>query len=188
MVYLQLESIRKCVKLSSLRKTLLTLPRTISDSYERIIQNIESADHLQDAVQALQWLCFSIRPLSLQEIVEILAIHYGEEGGFSPDERLPDSRDIVVVCSGLIDCSTDKHPYLSPGDSSYERILGGDGIELQSIIRVQLAHFSVKEYLLSDSCAFRSEFKAETCHVAMAEGCLYYLHYLCQQGPLKKRH
>jgi hypothetical protein len=42
---------------------------------------------------------FSNRPLRLLEIREVLAIENGDNGGFFPDERLPDPADAAVVCS-----------------------------------------------------------------------------------------
>ena len=90
-VYCQLESIRQCVKLSGLRKALTTLPKTLDETYERTLQNLDSAGQLDDAIKVLQWLCFSHRPLGLLEIREVLAIQNGEDGAFFPEERLPRS-------------------------------------------------------------------------------------------------
>ena len=163
-MYCQLESIRQCVKLSALKKALSTLPKTLYETYDRILQGIESAGQRQDATTALRWLCFSARPLQLSEIVEVLSIENGDSGGFCPDERLPDPTDIMVICSSLINCD-------------------GDGEEACDT-RIRLAHFSVKEYLLSDGCLLRLDFQTPTCHMAIAEGCLHYLLYLYESLPL----
>jgi len=178
-VFCQLESIRQCVKLGALRKALSSLPKTLDETYERILQGLDSADQLRDATKALRWLCFSYRPLRLLEMVEILAIENGDNGGFFPEERLPHPTDIMVVCSSLISCNAvnddDDH-----SGSDVDRIREGRNIQ------VQLAHFSVKEYLLSDRCAMRSEFQTQTCFMAIAEGCLRYLLYLCEGAPLNQ--
>ncbi len=97
-----MESIRQCVQLKTLRKILSSLPKTLDETYNRILQDLESADQLPNAIKALQWLCFSEDPLRLAEVVDILAIENGDEGGFDPEERLPDPRDVMVVCSSLI--------------------------------------------------------------------------------------
>lgn len=81
-VYYQLESIRHCVKLRGLREALSTLPKTLDETYERILQDLESRGQLQDAITALRWLCFSLRPLRLSEMVEVLAVQTGDGGGF----------------------------------------------------------------------------------------------------------
>lgn len=45
------------------------------------------------------------RPLRLSEIVEVLATENGGDGGFCPEERLPDPADMMVICSSLISCN-----------------------------------------------------------------------------------
>ena len=182
-MYLQLEYIRQCVKLSALKRVLSTLPKALDDTYERVLRNIESVDQLQDAIPALQWLCFSTRPLDLRELVEILAIQNGDEGGFFPDERLPDPEDIMVICSSLISCDTNKSINL-PTDKSHNDDSGDVGLEQRPMTRVRLSHFSVKEYLFSDRCALQSNFQIQVCHIAMAEGCLRYLLHLSKEEPL----
>ena len=163
-----------------------SLPKTLDETYARIIRNIDS-DHLEDAIRALQWLLFSLRPLGLPEVVEILAIRNGNGGGFFPEERLADPEDTMIVCSSLITCSIEE---LTPsiGDSTVESLSsfdpsGGDtkqGIKQQ----VRLAHFSVKEYLLSDRHTFSSEFQDQICHAIMAESCLRYLFHISDAAPL----
>ena len=152
--------------MSALKKALSTLPNTLYETYDRIIQGIESAGQRQDAITALRWLCFSNVPLNLSQIIEVLAIENGDSGGFCPDERLPDPADIMVICSSLISCS-------DIDEEAYEP-------------RIRLAHFSVKEYLMSDRCRLTSDFQTPICHMAMAESCLHYLLYLYQNLPMTK--
>lgn len=149
--------------MSALKKALWSLPKTLDETYDRILQGLESTGQRQDAITALRWLCFSNVPLRLSEIIEVLAIECGDGGGFCPDERLPDPADIMVICSSLINCSEE-----------------ADGT------RIRLAHFSVKEYLLSDRCLLALEFQPPTCHMAIAEGCLHYLLYLYESLPLTR--
>ena len=190
-VYCQLESIRQCVKPSALRKALLSLPKTLDETYERILQHLRSNDQLEDTTQALRWLCFSIRPLTLLEMVEILAIQTGDEAGFFPEDRMPDPADIMTVCSSLISCSvenTDSHvndeaaETSSNGSIGHQIPVGPIGADL--LRRVRLVHFSVKEYLLSERCTLRSEFQTPFSHDTIAEGCLRYLLHLCDGGAL----
>ncbi|KIX08660.1 uncharacterized protein Z518_03317 [Rhinocladiella mackenziei CBS 650.93] len=176
-VYCQLESIRQCVKLSALRKALSSLPKNLDETYNRILQSLESTGQLQDAISALQWLCFSSRPLNLAEIVEILAIGTADQGGFFPEERLPDPTDVMVVCSSLIS--------LDPINNDNNNADSWDGSKEDARrIQIQLSHFSVKEFLLSSRCAFDLNFRPQICHLAIAEGCLHYLLHLCQNAPL----
>ncbi|KAL6716780.1 hypothetical protein ACLMJK_004692 [Lecanora helva] len=162
-VYCQLESLRQCVKLSALKRALSTLPKTLDETYERILQAIETPENRQDAIKALRWLCFSAVPLDSSQIIEVLAIENGDNGGFDPDERLPDPADIRVICSSLISCdkSDDSHG-----------------------IKIRLAHFSVKEYLLSDRCFLTLDFQAQPSYIMMAEDCLHYLLFLGKKPPM----
>ena len=183
-MYCQLESIRQCVKLKALRRALSRLPTTLDETYTRILQDLESIDQLQDAITVLRWLCFSHRPLLLSEVVEVLAVEYGDDGGFFPEERLPDPADVMVVCSSLISYHTsdedgDNKSGSGHGDDGYN---GGSTQAYRTQIR--LAHFSVKEYLLSERCILRSNFQIPACHREIAEGCLHYLLYMVKQAPL----
>ena len=181
-VFCQLESIRQCIQLKALRKTLSDLPKTLDETYNRILRDLVSAQQLENAVKVLQWLCFSHRPMRLTEIVEILAIETGDQGGFDPEERLPDPMDIMVVCSSLISFNqreSDKH-----FDINFVPMIGRS--EDADMIQLQLAHFSVKEFLLSDRCAFSSHFRSQICHSVVAESCLRYLLHVFQEAPITK--
>ncbi|EXJ76933.1 hypothetical protein A1O3_10090 [Capronia epimyces CBS 606.96] len=182
-VFCQLASIRQCIKLSTLRKTLSSLPKTLDETYSRILQGLEGADQLQDAIKVLRWLCFSMRPLLLEEIVEIIAIQDQGEGGFDPQDRLPDPRDVMVVCSSFISLSSPAVKDNRGSESDTDKDVTDED---DTKIQVRLAHFSVKEFLLSDRCSLRPEFEACHCHRAIGEGCLHYLLHLFQNGPLSE--
>lgn len=110
-------------------------------------------------------------------MIDILAIENGVPGGFSPEERLPDPADIMVICSSLISLNAineEEHGSLSNNASQTH------GRQFQ----VQLAHFSVKEFLLSDRCAFHLDFRSQICHSVIAESCLHYLLHICQDGTM----
>ncbi|KIX03389.1 uncharacterized protein Z518_06941 [Rhinocladiella mackenziei CBS 650.93] len=163
-VYCQLESIRHCAKLRALQEALSSLPKTLDETYDRILQGLESRGQLRDAVTTLRWWCYSIRPLHMAEIVEVLAIEGGDDGGFFPEERLPDPADIMVVCSSLISCSAaaddddDNYNEYGNDDDNDDRD-GGDSSHPEGHIKqIRLAHFSVKEYL-SNRCALHSDFQ-----------------------------
>jgi hypothetical protein len=171
--------------LSALRTALSTLPRTLDETYARILRSLESTGQLQDAVTALQWLCYSTRPLQLLELREVLAIVNGDDGGFFSEERLPDPADIMVVCSSLISCNAIDDDGDDPnGGTSTDSDTGSDSIETVRTIEIRLAHLSVKEYLLSDRCVLQSDFQSQTCNMVMAESCLRYLLHLCEKAPL----
>jgi hypothetical protein len=122
----QLASIRKCIRVSQLRRALADLPKDLDETYARIIVGI-SEENKADAIKLLQWLCYSLKPISLEMAADILATGYSNRLGryhFDPDERPPEIDDVLLICSSLVS-------------------LGEKG-------ELQLAHFSVKEYLTSE--------------------------------------
>lgn len=183
-----------------------------------MLHEIEADGHIDNAVKILRWLCLSSRPLRVSEVVEILAVDNGDEGGFSPDERPPDPADVIAVCSSLISChpnsddddgsddDDDEDNWFHDSDSSagqpedeaeaeaeadenvFEgqitdgRIAGiaGDHTACYPGV-IRLAHFSVKEYLLSDRCRLHAHFRSSSSHQQMAEECLHYLLYAAEQ-------
>jgi hypothetical protein len=122
----QLDALRKCSKRSELKSALKSLPKTLDDTYERILLDIDELWR-DDVHRVLQLLCVAERDLRLDEVVDALAVTFIDGAKFDPDERYPDPRDILTRCSSLV---------------SVTGVLEG------SILR--LAHFSVKEYLISD--------------------------------------
>src|ERR1700677_4230327 len=71
----QLDVLRKCIKLDGLTKKLKSLPKTLDETYDRILQNIDDEYH-NDAFNVLQWLAFSARPVTLAEVAEALAVNF----------------------------------------------------------------------------------------------------------------
>lgn len=126
----QLDALQKCLNLSALRKTLGSLPKTLDETYERILLNIPD-EYSDYAIRILHWLTHSLRPLSLDELSEIVAVNLQGEPWFDPDAVFPEQDDLLAVCSNLVTLE-------SPGDR-----------EVKSPV-VRLAHFSVQEYLISE--------------------------------------
>jgi len=98
-----MDVLRKCLKLSVLRQKLGSLPSTLDETYSRILLSIED-QYKEDAHKILQWLAFSARPLSLDEVIEALAIDLDGNDNcyFNPNLKLIDSHAIFVICSSLI--------------------------------------------------------------------------------------
>lgn len=62
-VYCQIEALCKCRTVPRLRKALKELPRSLDETYERILSNIHE-EHAEAAQAVLRWLLVSERPLS----------------------------------------------------------------------------------------------------------------------------
>jgi len=160
-----LDTLGNCLNRSLLRKALKTLPSTLDKTYERILNNINN-EYSEYAIRILQWLAFSERPLSIHEIAEVVAIDTSRDPEFDPEEVLEDPLDALKICSSLV--TTRK-------TSSFRRLYHG----VQRMEDVVLAHYSVKEFLLSDRIqqgpAARYGLQAAVCHKALAMACLGYL-------------
>ena len=102
----QLDVLRKCIKLDGLTKRLNALPKTLDETYDRILQNIDD-EYQNDTFKVLQWLAFSARPVTLAEVAEALAVGFTSgTPQFDPDQRMPDPQDILVMCSSLVTVSS----------------------------------------------------------------------------------
>ena len=79
------------------------LPSTLNETYSRILLAIDN-DYREYAHKILQWLAFSARPLSLDEVIEALAIDLDSEDNcyFNPDLKIPNPQAVFMICSSLI--------------------------------------------------------------------------------------
>ncbi|KAL8669025.1 MAG: hypothetical protein Q9168_006366 [Polycauliona sp. 1 TL-2023] len=170
----QLDALRNCMGRAALDKALNNLPKSLDETYGRILCSIdeESADY---AFTMLQWLTYSRRPLSVEELAEVLAIRTDTDGGpwFDPAARFPEPSEVLSILSSLV---TTEDPQW-PGDSEWPGDFQWPGYS--PIVR--FAHFSVQEYLTSDrikSHAVRRYAIREsiaTQHIAHAT-CAYLIH------------
>src|SRR5580698_4952342 len=113
----------------SIRKVLNDLPKTLDETYDRTLLNIDE-EKREFAQRLFRCLAVSIRPLRVDELGEILAIQFDEVAipTFNAAWRPENAEEAVIsACSSLITI-VDK---------------GGRQV-------VQFSHFSVKEYLTSE--------------------------------------
>ena len=103
-----------------IRRALNHLPRSLEDTYERIISRIRETDSVV-AKRALTWLAFSVRPLKLVELAEAVVVDLGITT--MDAETRWDPLDLLSVIGSLVIYSMDGN--------------------------VTLAHHSIKDYLLS---------------------------------------
>jgi ankyrin repeat protein len=161
-----LDSLKKCLKASAVRKALKSLPKTLDDTYARILLNIDPEYH-QEAITALNWLAFSKRPLRIEELAEAVVINPQANPPFNPEDRLRNPHSILQILSSLVTISsrTDTDDF-------------SDWEEPGEVEEIKLAHFSVKEYLTSDRVIPElSPFRITdvTANRAIAENSLLYI-------------
>jgi hypothetical protein len=115
----------------------------------------------------LQWLTFSERPLTVEEIAEVVAIDVTRDPAFDSDEILEDPLEALNICSSLVVVTAREATNSEP----VRRIIG-------------LAHYSVQEYLVSDRIrqgeAKQYSISKTECHSTITKGSLMYLLQLQQ--------
>jgi Ankyrin repeats (many copies) len=159
----QLDALTKCLNLRKLREAMADLPNTLDGTYDRILCAIDK-EYSQDAFRILQWLVYSARPLRIEEVVDVIAVDINDDPRFDLDRRLPDPRDILTICSSLV--TTTMETIKQPSGT-----IAGD--------YVRLAHFSVKEYLVSkriqDGPTAQFSIQEISANASIAEICVAYL-------------
>ena len=160
-VYCQLEALQPCFP-NNLRRMLEELPKSLDETYQRILKEINNANHKQ-AHQLLQCLAVAQRPLQVEELAEVLALDV-DSGGiprFNANWRWEDHEAAVLsACSSLVSVVIN-HGY---------RINDGSRV-------VQFSHFSVKEFLTSDRLTSMEDVSyfyiaSEPSHAILAQACL----------------
>lgn len=155
----QLDMLRRCTSINAIRKAMTVLPKSLDETYDRLLLGIDEI-HQSEAMKVLQALTVSRDPLTLEEIVEILAVDLeATPPRFEPDSRLLDPRDILSMCSSLVTTS-----FAEQWD---------EGI----ISPLRLAHASVADYLMSPGSSGLSQFHftRNAARQFLAQTCLVYL-------------
>jgi ankyrin repeat protein len=155
-VFCQLEVLRLCFP-ANLRHTLEELPKSLDETYKRILNEINNANQVH-AYRLLQCLAVALRPLRVEELAEVLAFDLTVGGipKLNTDWHWEDQEEAVLsACSSLVSVVID------------------DGSRI-----VQYSHFSVKEFLTSDRMASGMEevskfhIPVEPSHAILAQACL----------------
>src|SRR6266849_1425217 len=131
----QIDCLCRCFP-ASIRSVLSDLPDGLDETYERTLLGIDKQKR-KYAKRLFQCLLVSIRPLRVEELVEILAIRFDEAAPptLNPDWRPVNAEEAVMsACSSLI------------------AIVDRGGRQV-----VQFSHFSVKEYLTSERLSTAEE-------------------------------
>jgi ankyrin repeat protein len=159
----QLEVLRNCLNLPALRQKLKELPETLDETYDRILLGIPENCH-HEAHAVLQWLTYSRRPMNIAEVAEAIAVDRNNQI-FDMKNRMFDIFSVLDICSSLVTLS-EKKTTLEKDQTEETR-------------KLQLAHYSVKEYIISSriqtSHAKTFAIKETEAHEYMGEACLIYL-------------
>lgn len=166
----QLDVLKHCLDLPDLRRALAALPETLDETYSRILGGIPERQ-LRKAIILLQFLTWSERPLRLDEAVDALTVDPDETPGFDARNRLSRPEEISKICSGLVVLVTKETPYSD-----------------ETFTELQLAHFSVKEYLMSIRVveAFKRPLDEVNARSTITNVCLTYLSCLEHDLPVER--
>ncbi len=94
----QLDVSSECRNVSKLHEALNTLPTTLDETYNRILSNIEPL-YKPEVLHILQWLACSLRPLSLEEVAEIVAFDADNDNRFNGENRFAESEEVLAIYS-----------------------------------------------------------------------------------------
>lgn len=157
-----MDELATCFTRPQLQAKLKSLPKTLYGMYASMFRQIPE-EHEEIAITILRWLTYAARPLRIEEVSEVLCLDIDDDPRFDPERRFPDPRDILEICPSLVIA-------VDGGIQEDEGLALGE--------RMQLAHYSVKEFLVSKSiqtlaATFSlSEAGGDT---SIAESCLAYL-------------
>ena len=169
-----MDDLQHCLNLREVKRQLEALPKDLEAAYERILSRCSRP---RDLLQMLHWLAFSTRALTLEEIAEVVSVDLDAVHGPSYDSDLKygDPTIAVAICSGLVTSTQAR------GHQMSSSILPGGVIPRLSAtsIIVKLAHFSVKEYLISNRIAAGAAaffgISARISHSVIVQTCIAYL-------------
>ncbi|KAF3934310.1 Ankyrin-1 [Dactylella cylindrospora] len=158
----QLDALENCLERHSLEQALNSLPKTLNETYTRIIRNIPQ-EYTPNAIKILQFLTYSQRPMRVKEAVDAIAVNIdgNKDQYFDPEYRLPDPSEILCYCSSLV--------VAVPANDGSNKVDGESAL--------QLAHFSVKEYLTSIELGgeIGKSFERAYAKASISKICLAYL-------------
>ncbi|KAG9613436.1 purine and uridine phosphorylase, partial [Aureobasidium melanogenum] len=91
----QLDTLENCLDLTDLRKALDDLPDGLNETYSRILARVDARNQ-EKATAMLQLLVWAKEELTLNALVDALAIRQGEEGlHYDPRNKMPFPGEIV---------------------------------------------------------------------------------------------
>lgn len=159
--------IKTCGSILTLRQRMLTLAKSLDDTYEQILRQIKE-DHQAEVVKTLKCLTITVFPLTVTEVIDVIATnidaippHFDKEG------RLEEPKELLSMCSSLITNSRE----IDPIDITISRRSHPLNVSLR------LAHASVADFLTRPNPSTLLEFRFSKLEARqfLAQTCLVYL-------------
>ncbi|KAL7956611.1 ankyrin repeat-containing domain protein [Trichoderma compactum] len=150
----QFEALQKLSSPRDIGRALEDLPKGLDETYDRMLEGIDDR-YRESVASSLKWLAFSMQPLTVDELAEIFIMHPYDAVVIDSSERLFATQDVLIYFSGLV---------------------------VENWGTVRLAHFSIKEYLVSSRIqqhlASTFSFSDIDAHLFIAYSCFSYLSYM----------
>ncbi|TIA28701.1 purine and uridine phosphorylase [Aureobasidium pullulans] len=156
---LQPDVLKQCQTKLAIRKALANLPRTLNDTYARMLTSIRAGEHFEEVTIILQLLVWSKAALPLDACQDAIIVCLEETPGFKSEDRFfdrPEQYGLVNMCSGLVAVARS-------ADDTCDFLT--------------LSHASVKDYLLSVETPepFRDHLGEAVARLSTLRRCLVYL-------------
>ena len=99
---MQLDALDSCDSSDELTAQLQDLPPDLHQTYQQIFAKIDS-HHSGNVLTVLQWLAFSREPLNLDQICEVVAIIFNDNGQpkFEPGKKW-NKQSVKKICGNLV--------------------------------------------------------------------------------------
>ena len=94
------------------------MPKDLDETYARCVARMNS-QHLRFAPKVLRWVCAAIKPFTVIQLREALAIN--PSNGLFDKEKMPSTQDVLRCCANLI--TRDSEGYVIPAHHSVRQFL-----------------------------------------------------------------
>ncbi|KAF4630229.1 hypothetical protein G7Y89_g7913 [Cudoniella acicularis] len=155
-VVCQFEELAKLGSPGAIFEALEALPKGLDATYDRMLTSIDP-NFRKKVFHALNWLAFSLRPLSPEELADVFILDHEQPVPFDESQKLFEPKVVLKYLSGLV-------------------ILGSENRWGKKRTEIRLAHFSIKEYLVSgrirDGPASKFYIAETSAHLNISASCL----------------
>ena len=165
----------------TLRGIIEEMPSKINEIYKKELEKLTTlkVDQKKRAVAILRWISFAIRPLTVKELAEVIAVGGDEVNDEYPEDDLPDSWKDGFVDEDYV------NTFIRRSCGSLVKLRRQRADQPIASHTVHFVHFSVKEFLLGLNESNHDQSSLEAVmfparaieHDLLAQLCLRYLCY-----------
>ena len=120
----QLDALKRCVSTRAVEEALASLPKSLDETYERILQSVP--EEYQKKLQiGLVWLTCSRRPMTVEEIAEVMVCEPDSGDLLEENSRLNNPLDVLDILGSLV---TVMYPNFTGSEQSWSYYTDGENI------------------------------------------------------------